>query len=365
MNRKRALYRYEFGNMKWMFVAGIGCCVLVLLMLNSAMMAQYNFFEIGVAVGSWQPFSAGFVYCLQMVTPLALIAIGIMSILQFSDYHKRNRREYIVSLPYTQRERFIAKFAVGSGILTAVCLVFGIGVYLLRETYFNNYSKVPLLYPGYRLLYGNDTWLQTLRTLVVLWVVVLTAYAVFVAVHSLVSRGVLASLISLGMLATPIYVIYVICLYGRMMGNYEFANSPIIKRLEQICGAFVGQGYFKYQEWIDSEMSQYGIDLMVVDYGDIGIVIIVLLVALIAFATLAYWANVKQDGAKFGCIVPNPCVRVVLSVGTAICFSLPIALLLTFCIGYTDGWRMLLAVQIAVAIGLYFVNQIIFKKVVR
>lgn len=384
MNRKRALYCYEFGNIKWMFLAGMVCCFLALASLNSVFSAnsysdlEYGMYQsISTNILNFNSFSGSLSDAMQWLTVMAEIAISIMVMIQFADYHKRNRREYMISLPFTQRERFLAKYFVGVGLLTVISVVFAGGVCLLRQVYFYDNMSKYLVCPEYKIIYGNDTWLHTLRTLFMFWLILITAYTVLTAVHSLITKGVLASIISLCMLATPLYILYVVKIYYLTWLSYASdvemsAQNHFFEKASQLCGSFIGQGYTNTSEtlWGNS------VNIQLYDYGVIWGTILVLAVVAALFFLLAYRVNIMQDSAKFGCVIPKNWVRNVVSAGMAICFSFPIAcLLLAFVavilfVSVSDleeihAWSILLIVQIVLAIGLYLVNRLLFKIKVK
>ena len=370
MNRKKALYRYEFGNMKWMLVAGLGCCLVVLFIINATYsqivdfsMEGESYFELGYGA----TFSEILLDSLDVFTVMAVIAVSVMTIFQFSDYHKRNRREYIVSLPFTQRERFVSKFVVGSGILTVVCAAFGVGVSLLRVHYYDFFLKRWLTRPEYRLLCGNDTWFHTLRSVLLLWVVVLTVYAISTVIHSLVTSGVVASVISIGLVASPLYLLWMIYFYGESF-NPDFYKWELLNgTIAQVCGSLVGTGYCKTHN-LALEMEQtndaiaYG---NYTDYGSMGLVFLVLFLIFVTCVILAYVINIRQDGAKFGSLIPIKGARIFIGAGMAVCFAFPLAMIAEYCLAIEDSAWGLLILQIILAAVLYSVSQRIFRRVTR
>ena len=370
MNRKKALYRYEFGNMKWMLLAGLGCCLVVLFILNATYsqlvnsgIAGEDYFELAYGATT---FTGVLVDALISFTWMAIIAVSVMTMFQFSDYHKRDRREYIVSLPFTQRERFVSKLAVGSGILTAVCAVFGVGVALLRAHYYDFFLKSWLTHPEYRVLCGNDTWIHTWRSVLLLWVVVLTVYAISTVIHSLVTVGVAASFISIGVVASPIYLLLMFCIYGEAF-NHDFYRWELLNgTLEQVCGSLVGRGYCRHDS---VGLEQQAADSIAfgnyTDYGSMGVVFLVLILVLIACVALAYVINIRQDGAKFGRLIPIKGARIFISAGMAVCFAFPLANLAAFCFAIEGSAWGVLILQIILAAVLYSVNQMIFRRVTR
>lgn len=368
MNRKRALYCYEFGNMKWFLVAGMVCCLL-------AIFSFYSYFGTAIAMyGEWDMFdfsndAASFIGIIlegmKRLTPIALIALSFMVMFQFSDYHKRNRREYMVSLPFSQRERFVTKFLVGNSILTIICVVFGVGIFMLRNTYVPYYVKRSLVFPEYQIFCKNDTWFQTLRVILLLWVTMLTAYAVFTIIHTLISVGIVASVVSLGVMATPYYLLGMFYIYAEMFSPAANHQPLMESTFGQICRSFVGAGYYK--NMVDISFGSFGDEQTrgVIDYGSMSAVFLTLIIVFVMCTLFAYIINAGQDGAKFGSIIPMPWARAFFSGGIALCFSFPISVLMVGLLDKENVGIVVAVVQIVVMIVLYFVNQKIFTRVIR
>lgn len=369
MNRKRALYQYEFAAMKWFLVAGLSCAFLALLILN----AEYRswipdvYGEMNlVSTRNYISFSEILVNRLSFLTLAALAAVAFMTIFQFADYHKRNQREYIVSLPFTQRERFVVKYTVGAGILTVVTALFGAGVFVLRSMYFELLIKYYLVYPEYPLIYGNDTWFHTLRSLLLLWLVLLTAYSVFTLLHSVVTRGIMASLISLGIIIAPTYLLYMSAFYTySFFEEFSIFESYVDEHMwmyttKQICTAFIGGGFYKTKF-----NTQADFVINYIDYGNTGAVLLVLLLVSIGFTASAYIINGRQDGAKFGMFIPLRWFRMVIGAGAAFCFAFPLALFVAFCVGVDNNIVFVALMHAVIFVALVVIIQKIRKRLNR
>lgn len=367
MNRKRALYCYEFDNMKWFLLAGIVCCLLAIFCFYSQFGAAvalglHNFFDFSYEAAS---FIGVILDGMEKLTPVALIALSFMVMFQFSDYHQRNRREYMVSLPFSQRERFVAKFFVGSSILTIICVAFGVGIFMLRNTYFPYYVKRSLVFPEYQIFCGNDTWFQTLRVILLLWITMLTAYAIFTVIHTLISVGIVASVVSLGVIATPYYLLCMVYLYTEMFSPASNHHPLLEGPFAQICRSFIGAGYYK--NMVDISYTSFGDELTngVIDYGSMFAVFLTLIIVFVTCTLFAYIINARQDGAKFGTVIPIPWARAFFSGGIALCFSFPITELMVSLLNKENVGIVVAVVQIAVMVVLYLANQKIFKRVIR
>lgn len=371
MNRKKALYQYELATMKWFLAAGLLCALLVLFILNAIYRSELPMdyesmnFLFDDSYSCYSSFTKILVDKLSFLIPMALVAVAFMTIIQFSDYHKRNRREYITSLPFTQRERFAAKYLVGAGILTIVTALFGAGVFVLRSMYFELLIKCNLIYPEYPIIYGNDTWFHTLRSILVLWLVILAAYSVFTMIHSVITRGIVASLVSLGIIIAPAYLMYMSTFYIYSFCEEYFVNQQVNEHMwmytiKQVCCSFIGSGFYKEELLLQNDkMINY------IDYGNVGVVLLVLLLVLIGCTAGAYMMNGRQDGAKFGMIIPIKWIRMVISMGAAFCFAFPLALFAAFCTGVDNNVVFVVLVHVVICVALTVITQKIGKRLNR
>ncbi len=370
MNRKKALYQYEFMAMKWFLVAGLSCAFFALLILNaeyqSCIPDVYGEMNVVFSDRNYISFSKILIDRLSFLVPAALAALAFMTIFQFSDYHNRNQREYIVSLPFTQRERFIAKYIVGAGILTIVTAVFGAGVFVLRSMYFELMIKYNLVYPEYPVIYGNDTWFHTLRSLLLLWLVIMAAYSVFTLIHSVVTKGIMASLISLGIIVAPVYLLYMSVFYTySFFEEFSIFESYVDEHMwmyttKQICAAFIGGGFYKTEFNTQADPV-----INYIDYGNTGAVLLVLLLVLIGFAAGAYIINGRQDGAKFGMLMPIRWIRMVIGAGASFCFAFPLALFAAFCVGADNDIIFVALMHVVICVALVVIIQKIKKRLNR
>lgn len=306
MNRKKALYRYEFGNMKWFLVAGLVCCGLLLLFLNKDFHGcQNSAWEISTS------FNQQLLGPLGVATVLAIFAVAVMTVFQFSDYHKRNKREYISSLPYTQKERFVAKYLVGGGIVSVVWLIFGAGVLLLREKYFMFFLKNDLTSPVYKVTWGNDMTYQTVRWLLLLWLILMTVYSVFTLVHSVVTHGVVAFVVGIGALYTPAVLMYEIMFYYQMFQQKNLKLPPFVEAVWQGLQAPLGDSY-RLKDYTMEDYAAY------IDYGSMPVVFGILALIFLVCVVASYLVNIRQDSAKYGVLVVKKWARIAISAGVAV-----------------------------------------------
>lgn len=381
MNRRKALLRYEIGNAKWFFLAGMLLAGLLLISIHGILWDMITpkpwgdeAMSIGgfVSVSTAETFSSVLLEALQYTTFPAIILVGYMAAVQFSDYHNRNRREYTFSLPYTQKERFLAKLVTGYGILTVICLFFGIGVFCLRSYYYPRILRNYLIYPVYKVIMANDTWLHTLRTLVILWLIMLAAYAVYLLVNTVVVHGNLAVLTGLGIMAAPVWIRYQAMAYESIFlapdktGVLEdwFTHHSTTNRLVSL---FLGGGYYdKYfnLDWMDSTLWDTSDVISLVSYGSTVKLIIPILVFIPLCLALAWFFHIRQDGAKFGRLVPCRPMRIVLSAGIALCVGLAVNWVIIVLCEMNQLGVALVTLAVLVA-ALYILTDKILAKVIR
>ncbi len=380
MSRKRMLYRYEWNNLKWFLAAGVICSLVILLGIYSECATSgvvwssasrssdelQLLYLYGNGVGS---FGNILIQVLQVITLPAIVFLGVMAAYQFSDYHKKNKREFIVSLPYTQRERLVAKLLTGFAGITGICLVFGIGIAGLRMYYFPRILRSYLIYPEYKLIMANDTWFHTIRTLLLFWLILLTAYAVYIVVHSLVAHGVTASLVGVGIMLTPLWVKVQLCAYEELL--YDDSEGRLLRWLghhpaiTRLCDLFSGQGYYRNyfmtNGYYDEEATS---EFMLIDYSSSTKVIVVVILLLLVCVLAAWLVNARQDGAKLGQIVPEKPVRILLSAGMAVCFGLGVTWIFIFTLPLADA-VLIGFILLTVCLGLYWLANWILKRAVR
>lgn len=306
------LYRYEFSRLKWFLVAGLALCAFVLLIFNSGCqmdniewsVSENTFLNRFLFRGQFSYFGFSLTNYLEFFTLPAILFLGGMTVYQCSDYHKRTKREFMASLPYTQQERFLAKLVAGVGTITVYCLAFGIGVFGLRAYYYEWMMRSYLVFPEYKLILANDTWVHTLRTLLLLWLIMLAAYGIYLLLHSVVTNGIAASLMGVGVMLSPAWLAYQWCVYS------EFLHPDP------------------------------------------------------AFPSDAWWINARQDGARFGQVVPLTAARIVIGVGMAVCFGTAITRI-ALSVLQIENVIAICFILVAVCIGIYLLVDRILKRTVR
>lgn len=104
MSRKKAVFLYEGKRMRWFALAGIIAGVLFTILMKHEFKGAFEdgSFYLGGGI------NYGFCKMLGSASILIVGCIAVMSIFQFSDWHKKSTQEYLLSLPFTQKERFLA-----------------------------------------------------------------------------------------------------------------------------------------------------------------------------------------------------------------------------------------------------------------
>ena len=377
MNRKRVLFWYEMGNLKWFLLGGLLLSGVLLGALGSALgdlsESAAMTRSMGWAFGHAPTFGQTLLQMLEFATPAAIVLLSVMGAYQFSDYHKRNKREFIVSLPFTQQERFLMKGITGFGVITVVWLVFGTGIFALRAVYYPQIIRNYLLYPEYKIIMANDTWLHTFRTLMLVWLIMLAAYAVYMLICSVVIHGVAGILVSIGTMAAPAWLLLQILAYTEAIGGTD-AGDAFVKWLNhhdtfyRLCLIFTGQKSYYQNEFLLSSDSYAEGDMVgsfaLVSYGYMTKLFIALPLILLLLLAITWCINTKQDGARFGRLVPFKPARIILDAGIAVCFGSGITwiLIMIFEVGSLYLTLFLLAVVFA---GLFMLTDKILKRVIR
>lgn len=372
MNRKRALFWYEIGNLKWFLLGGLLLSGILLLGIGSELHALTHGLAMARSSEWDSTFGHIFLQALEVATPIVIILLGVMAAYQFSDYHNRNKREFIVSLPFTQQERFLMKGMVGFGVITTVWLVFGAGILALRAVYYPQIIRSHLLYPEYKIVMANDTWLHTLRTLMLLWMIVLAAYAVYMLVQSVVIHGVAGMLVGIGTMGAPAFLLMMILAYTETLAGGD-TGTAFMRWLHhhdtfyRLSILFTGQSYYQDQFLLSADYykdsDQVGSSVLV-SYGYMTKLFIALALILVLILVLTWFINAKQDGARFGRIVPLKPVRILLSAGMAVCFGAGITWIFINVLE-VEIWFLTFLLLAAVCAGLFILFNKLWKKVMR
>lgn len=366
MNRKKALFMHEMRMMRWFLAAGVlGALIFCLMLLRTEDGMTYGFLGFqswNVSRGSI--FSEALLNQIRDIHIYVWIAFAVFTMLQFRDYHRRRTGEYMNSLPFTNRERFVVKALLGYVVIFVSWLVMAVGTVLVWKSAAEDIHKTSLLYSFYKELLANETIWHTLRTLCVFGLELLAAYSLFLLLHSMVSNGGAASLFTLGVMAAPAGLCYVVndihsMVTGKTVG-YDVWGWEHLARL------FAGDALADFTnhdtEWYHGAYNLY----VYITYWDMWKVIVVLLLIL-AVCTMVTWRMSKEyDLAKGSCLVPRRGARIFLSLGIGVCFGSAIAEYFPSTMRLAPPERVIVffAMLIAYSGILSFVTYKILKKTV-
>lgn len=326
MNKKKALFLYEGKRVRWFALAGLAASLFYLYVLGEFLSSNLN------STGSSETIASTICHLLMVASPILMASIALMTIFQFGDWHRKKEQEFLLSLPFTRRERFLAKLLCGYATLTVTMLVTGIGTLIIRNEYAGQMMKSAAISRYYEAYMGNDTLWHTIQLCLQLWFVALAVYSVLVFVHMIVSRGIPAALIGLGICAAPYYLWYVS--YGLIIGwiqggiHQKMMTVPSFRDAFRDVGSYMGLVTGSGFERIDTVYGWDSGDLhSIVNYPNFLLVAVILLGIAVVTAGLAYWIAGREDMARGGMVVQKKSARIFLSTGIAVCFGTAVGLL--------------------------------------
>lgn len=332
MNKKKALFLYELRRSWWILLVGV-CLALVGCFIVWQEVGQGTWLWGGVydsfiddlesiSVGS--QFSSALVETICMGLHVLVFAIALMMLLAYSDLHSRRNQEYLHCLPYTKTQRFMMRTVLMYGYITVCCLVFSLGVIAVRQIEIDNIQYNTLLSPAYEELLANETIWHTLRSLVLLWLILTALYTLFLMVHTLVNVSAMASLMTIGVISAPRVLCWTINQFCLIFTGKELTHYSSLASLSDIFwgnatyvgaasgGVVVGGG--------NSVPATYavGYENMLLQY------ILMIVVAAAAFL-IAWKANKSYDLAKNRMLVSIRWARYTFAAGMGFCFAAGIA----------------------------------------
>lgn len=321
MNKRYALVLYEIRKMKWIFLAGTVGVMLFLVMLNgdltdnsviSASLGDVNFSEM---------YGSRFSYVLLTILynnhAIIILSLTIMTAVQFWNLHRKKAEEFMSSLPYVKRERFIIKSLVGLAILFADWLILVAGTLVVRQNVIVQYQKRNLLLPFYKEIIANETIWHTLRTLGILGLELLAVYSILVMLQSMVNQSVVASAFGVGVMLAPVIFAYVVnqwymCITGKTM-------SPDMGGWEHLARIFIGDSlaYYPAEHWECTGIIYYPCHYVL--YWPMWQVALVLLAVVLICLAVIWKLSRGRDVAENNTLVANKGVRLLLAVGIGLC----------------------------------------------
>lgn len=319
MNKKKALYLYEGKRVRWFALAGIAASLFYLFLLYEMFSCNLN------STGSSETIGSMLCRLLMVASPILLVSIALMTIFQFGDWHRKKEQEYLLSLPFTRRQRFLAKLLCGYAVLTITALTAGIGTLIVRSQYADQMIKAAATSRYYEAYVGNDMLRHTIQLCLQLWFIMLAVYSILAFVHMIVSRGIPAALIGLGICVAPYYLWYVS--YALMVGGWiqggirmKMLRGGVFRAVYQDIGSYMGLLTGTGFERVDTIYGWDTGDLhAVVNYPNFFLVAVILLGITVVMAGLAYWIAGKEDMARSGMVVQKKPAKIFLSTGIAVC----------------------------------------------
>lgn len=314
MNRKLALYRHEMRTMIWFFLGGLLAALFFCGTLNECFSSRYvpYFYDIsqGIMSDSSESFTSLLSFCIERATIAGIFGLIIMSVVQFGDMHKRKAQEYLHSLPFTKRERFVAKVVIGYVALVFTMIVTIVGTLIVRGKYIGIIRKKELLSPSYKLLLGNDTLWQAVSMLLVMWLSLCAIYAIIVFVHAVVNRNILAGVISFGIIMTPIWIFSMV-----EMLLVEFGSSSVERWHKNLpyFGVLAGQA--------NTQIDYLGDAGAILYHDNFWILTAICAVIIILCIAFAVFTAGRSDLSRGGMLVEKRPARIFLSAGIGICFG--------------------------------------------
>lgn len=351
MHRKKALFKYEMRTMIWFLFAGLFAVMLLIGFMENNMADMFCFPNWTSERGT--EFGLCLSNSLVKGIVIAIPSLAFMTIVQFSEFHRRKTQEYFHSLPFRKGERYLMKVFVGGGILTITSFAAAVGVLIVRARYIDDIQKVNALHPYYRIVMGNDTVWHAVLQMIHLWLVLLAIYSVMVLAHAMVNQGILASLIGMGITVAPYWA-------WTMIGHYMYradASEQVQEswyKLKSYFALLVGDGFNEMHMVADDTDGIFPL----LCYPNFWIVFLLCLAVIAACVAVSCLLVKHADMAKGSILVQNAASRNFLSLGIAICVGAAIGT-------YFVYHEVSLAGEIALAIAFATALFVIMRKVFR
>ena len=369
MKKEKGFIIHEMRTLRWFLLIGVLFVLIACSILHSNVdmylsMGNYHegvlgsYYESAMIPGNY--FSEALDALLNQGHFVVAIAFAILTLLQFADVHKKKTQEYMGSLPFTNKKRMMIKVILGLIIITVLCLLFGIGVCLVREANIAKVERAIALSPCYEQILATETIWHTLRSLILFWITLMAVYLIYVFVHCLVEQMILASVMGLGVLMAPIQIVWFL---GRIASIYfydtegEFLITDQVRRYGAIFfgGNVSAEPMFVYTT--NSHMDEY---VHLVDCRETSewlITLGILAVCIIGCMVAVYHISKKRDLAKSGTLIPLRWARVLFSVGISIC----VATTVVGAFAMPEKVPVLIVILLCVCAALYFGLMKIFK----
>ena len=175
--------------------------------------------------------------------------------------------------------------------------------------------------PYYRQLLGNETIWHMLRSLLVFWLCLLVIYTVCVMAHTIVANGVLAGLVSIGILLAPKVLLWGVASIGVKIPSYAKWKDMA----ESVMGGMLLDS--SHSRIMDTQSMA---EVYYLRYYSLWMTAGVLLAAGVVSYLLARHFYCRKDMAKQTFLVPGRGIRIVLAVGMGACFGLLVMTLISY-----------------------------------
>lgn len=225
-----------------------------------------------------------------------LLGIAVISICLFQDMKAKETQEWMVTLPVTNREVFWHKWLRGMIAYTIPFLVYIAGILTVHQRNIIWIRGRYLLDINWKFLLIQEQPMSYLKVFGMLWLWATACYCIFFFIQVVCKKGILAAMISFGILLTPIYtatVLYRVDVLNSYLGDKgDFIYQIFLFPLND--NTFEEKGWLFYPEaYMQRSYSHITSDLYIVRISDLFIVAIVVIVCL--FLSYRYFDRMMQQ----------------------------------------------------------------------
>lgn len=260
---------------------------------------------------------------------IMLLSIGGMMALVYGSFKNDKSIEigrFLKSLPYTMRERCLAKMGVGIVTFTMTYIFYAIGMLVLHMDYLNKFSEV------YRVTILSEVYTQIfdkgelIKALILIYVGCIAIYLFCMMFQYIVSNRLAGIIVATLVYLSPVFIANSLSAYRSVRyvnAIYENIIYPLTEWLNELMIIFGYQGWGEVIVGIstnggilDNTTIQYTymslIGYRIVFYG------IIALVSLVAILKLCVAERVEKSDY----FIPSKCFRGIFICGVAVCGGL-------------------------------------------